>query len=71
MRDTAGRLSIEERTVARCMGMVVRDNSLWVSSLYQIWRFENVVPEGKAHDGYDRIFVPKVSHIWRSTPTAG
>jgi uncharacterized protein (TIGR03032 family) len=63
LRDTGGQLSIEERTVARCMGMVVQNNSLWVSSLYQIWRFENVVPEGKAHDGYDRIFVPKVSHV--------
>ena len=63
LRDTAGQLSIEERTVARCMGMVVRDNSLWGSSLYQIWRFENVVLEGTAHDGYDRIFVPKVSHV--------
>ena len=58
-----GRLSIEERTVARCMGMVAQGDSLWVSSLYQIWRFENVVPAGQAHDGYDRIYVPKVSHV--------
>jgi uncharacterized protein (TIGR03032 family) len=57
------RLSVEERTLNRCMGMVVSGNSLWVSSLYQIWRFENVVPEGKAHDGYDRIFVPKVGYV--------
>ncbi len=57
------RLSIEERTLSRCMGMAVSGNSLWVSSLYQIWRFENVVPEGKAHDEYDRIFVPKVSYV--------
>ena len=40
------RLSIEERTLARCMGMVVSGNSLWVSSLCQIWQFENVVPKG-------------------------
>ena len=59
----AGRLSIDERTLSRCMGMVARSNSLWVSSLYQIWRFENVVPEGKAHDGYDRVFVPKVGYV--------
>lgn len=57
------RLSIEERTLARCMGMTVSGNSLWVSSLYQIWRFENVVPGGEVHDGYDRIFVPKVSYV--------
>jgi len=59
----SGKLSIEERTVARCMGLAAHGNSLWVSSLYQIWRFENVVPEGQAHEGYDRIYVPKVSHV--------
>ena len=57
------RLSIEERTLARCMGMAATKNSLWISSLYQIWRFENVVPEGQAHDSYDRVFVPKVSYV--------
>lgn len=57
------RLSIEERTLARCMGMAVSGNSLWVSSLYQIWRFENAVPEGQEHDGYDRMFVPKVGYV--------
>jgi len=57
------RLSIEERTLARCMGMTASSNSLWISSLYQIWRFENVVPAGQAHDGYDRVFVPKVSYV--------
>jgi len=62
LRD-AERLSIDERTLSRCMGMTVAGNSLWVSSLYQIWRFENVVPEGQAHDGYDRVFVPKVSYV--------
>jgi uncharacterized protein (TIGR03032 family) len=43
--------------------MTVSGNSLWVSSLYQIWRFENVVPQGEVHDSYDRIFVPKVSYV--------
>lgn len=57
------RLSIDERTLNRCMGMVASGNSLWVSSLYQIWRFENVVPEGQAHDGYDRVYVPKVGYV--------
>jgi len=57
------RMSIEERTLSRCMGMTASGNSLWISSLYQIWRFENVVPEGKMHDGYDRVFVPKVSYV--------
>jgi uncharacterized protein (TIGR03032 family) len=58
-----GRLSLEERTLNRCMGMTVQDDSLWVSTLYQIWRYENVVPAGEVNGGYDKIFVPKVSYV--------
>jgi len=58
-----GRLSIFERTLARCMGMVAHGNSLYISTLYQIWRFENVLTPGERRDGYDRLYVPKVSHV--------
>lgn len=58
-----GRLSIFERTLARCMGMVAAGNSLYISTLYQIWRFENAVPAGKSSDGYDRVFVPQMSYV--------
>ncbi|MBL4719947.1 MAG: TIGR03032 family protein [Alphaproteobacteria bacterium] len=58
-----GALSLEERTLNRCMGMTVQDGSLWVSTLYQIWRYENVVPKGEVHGGYDRIYVPKTSFV--------
>jgi len=55
-----GRLSIFERTLDRCMGMVAHDNTLWVSTLYQLWRFENVLGSGeRTQDGYDRMFVPQ------------
>ena len=42
-----GRLSIFERTLTRCMGMVAAGESLYVSTLYQIWRFENVLRHGE------------------------
>ncbi|MGE4219551.1 MAG: TIGR03032 family protein [Alphaproteobacteria bacterium] len=58
-----GRLSIEERSIPRCMGMTVQGNSLYVSSLFQVFRFENAVPPGQMHDGYDRVYVPKMSWI--------
>ena len=58
-----GRLSIFERTLNRCLGMTVAGNSLYVSSLYQLWRFENAVEPGQAADGYDRVFVPQVSWV--------
>ncbi|MEQ8667502.1 MAG: TIGR03032 family protein [Rhodospirillales bacterium] len=53
-----GRLSIFERTFNRCMGLCLDRDSLYLSSLYQLWRFENVLAPGQVHDGYDRLYVP-------------
>ncbi|MGF1641421.1 MAG: TIGR03032 family protein [Rhodospirillales bacterium] len=57
-----GRLSIFERTFARCMGLCAAGDSLWMSSLYQLWRFENALPPGRVHDGSDRLYVPRVAY---------
>jgi uncharacterized protein (TIGR03032 family) len=53
-----GRLSIFERTFNRCMGMWSDGQTLWMSSLYQLWRFENILEAGQSADGYDRLYVP-------------
>jgi hypothetical protein len=57
-----GSLSIFERTFNRCMGLTVSSSEFWLSSLYQIWRFVNVLQPGKAHEGYDALFVPRTGH---------
>ena len=49
-----------ERTFNRCMGMWSHGNTLIMSSLYQLWRFENLFEAGQGHDGYDRLYVPQV-----------
>lgn len=58
-----GRLSVFERTFKRCMGLCATDQTLWMSSLYQLWRFENALPADHRHQGYDRLYVPRLSHI--------
>lgn len=58
-----GRLSIFERTLNRCLGLAAAGNSLYVSSLYQLWRFENAVEPGQAAEDYDRVFVPQVGWV--------
>lgn len=58
-----GRLSVFERTFNRCMGLCATDQTLWMSSLYQLWRFENALPSGRVHQGYDRLYVPRLSYI--------
>ncbi len=58
-----GRLSIFERTFNRCMGMWSNGQTIWMSSLFQLWRFENVLEAGQtAPGGYDRLFVPQVGY---------
>lgn len=57
-----GRLSLFERTFARCMGLCVDGESLWLATLYQLWRLDNALPSGHVHEGYDRLYVPRVAH---------
>jgi len=58
-----GMLSIFVRDFPRCMGLCTADQTFWMSSLYQLWRFENMLEGGANHDGYDRVFVPQVSYV--------
>jgi uncharacterized protein (TIGR03032 family) len=57
-----GQLSIFERSFNRCMGLCATTNGLYLSSLYQVWRFENVFTAGEQQDGYDRLYVPQVGY---------
>src|SRR5438874_928643 len=58
-----GRLSVFERTFDRCMGLCAADSqTLWMSSVYQLWRFENAVPPGETANGYDRLYVPQLAY---------
>ena len=58
-----GSLSVFERTIERCMGLAVQGNSLYVSSLYQIWRFENVMEKGETLNGFDACYSPQMSFV--------
>jgi uncharacterized protein (TIGR03032 family) len=43
-----GNLSVFERTFSRCMGLYAKGSSLYTSSLYQLWRFENAWNQGRS-----------------------
>ncbi len=53
-----GQLSVFERTFARAMGLARSGNTLWLGSLYQLWRFENFLEPGQLQDEHDAVFVP-------------
>lgn len=57
-----GRLSFFERTFNRAMGLWSDGGTLLMSSLFQIWRFENMLEPGQLHQGYDRLYVPRVGY---------
>jgi uncharacterized protein (TIGR03032 family) len=53
------RLSVHERTFERCMGLWADGQTLWLSSRFQLWRFENVLAPGELYEGHDRLYVPR------------
>ena len=57
-----GRLSVFERTFNRCLGLWSDGQTMWMSSLYQLWRFENVLERDQLASGYDRLYVPQVGY---------
>src|SRR4029453_7252534 len=65
-RHPDGRMAVFERTFNRCMGLWANGQTLWMSSLYQLWHFENALAAGELHQGYDRLYVPQIGY----TPAA-
>ncbi|MEP4380468.1 MAG: TIGR03032 family protein [Alphaproteobacteria bacterium] len=61
-RREDGRMTIFERTFNRCMGLAAAGETLWMSSLYQVWRFENALEPGQLHNDHDRLYVPQVGY---------
>jgi uncharacterized protein (TIGR03032 family) len=57
-----GELSVFERTFNRAMGLYATAHQLYLSSLYQLWCFENALEPGQVHDGYDRLYVPQLGY---------
>lgn len=75
-RGPDGGLSVFERMFNRCLGLCASEptaadgpratragQTLWMSSLYQLWRFENVLEPGQTTpEGYDQLYVPIKGH---------
>ncbi|MEM7670026.1 MAG: TIGR03032 family protein [Pseudomonadota bacterium] len=60
-----GRMSVFERTFMRSMGLGVSSaaaRTFHMSSLFQLWRFENFLAPGETHQGYDAVYVPVNGH---------
>lgn len=58
-------ISIFQRNFTRCMGITVdqKNDAIYLSTLYQIWKFKNCLPEGDDYQGYDRMYSPQASYL--------
>lgn len=57
-----GRLSVYERTFERAMGLAGDGQTIWMASLYQLWRLANAMAAGETIEGYDRYYVPQAGY---------
>ncbi|QNA86877.1 TIGR03032 family protein [Sphingomonas sp. So64.6b] len=58
-----GRVSFNEQNYARATGLCRDGDRLFVGSMFQIWRLENMLKPGQyANDAYDRVLVPRCAH---------
>lgn len=58
-----GRISGFERLFERAMGLFVSSGDrLLLSSKYQIWQLDNVLEPGQQHNGYDKLYVPRIAY---------
>jgi uncharacterized protein (TIGR03032 family) len=57
-----GQLAVFERTFNRCMGMWSDGQTIWMNSIFQLWRFENMLRPGEQYQGHDRLYVPKIGY---------
>lgn len=60
--NAEGSLSVFERTMERPMALAVDGDDLWLSTLYQLWRF-SAIPAAGDYGGYDRLYAPRQSWV--------
>src|SRR5689334_1563043 len=56
-----GRLAVFERTFNRALGLCAHEHQLYLSTLFQLWRFDDALGPGETHQGHDRLYVPQLA----------
>ena len=59
-----GTISVHQQAFGRAMGICWDRNGLWLASRVQMWRMENILPEGMvAQERFDLMLMPRRTHI--------
>lgn len=57
-----GRLSVYQRNFVRAMGLWASPQTIYVSSISQLWRLENILgPQQVANQHFDRLYMPRTA----------
>jgi uncharacterized protein (TIGR03032 family) len=63
-RSPSNELSVFHRNFDLCMGLAMDgNNTMYLASLYQIWKLTNILPKGQLYQDFDRLYSPQVSYI--------
>jgi protein O-GlcNAc transferase len=57
-----GKIAAHERLFDKPMGMYAVNNSIYVSTRYQIWRFENLLAPGEIYQQSDCLYIPRTAY---------
>ena len=59
-----GTVSVHQQAFGRAMGICWDRKGLWLASRLQLWRLENILPEGMvAQERFDLTLMPRSTHI--------
>lgn len=57
-----GRVAAHERLFDKPMGMYAANDSIYLSTRYQIWRFDNLLAPGEIYQQSDRLYIPRTAY---------
>jgi uncharacterized protein (TIGR03032 family) len=61
--QAGGAVSFNQQNYVRAMGLCSDGDRLFIGSLFQIWRLENMLRPGEKGNGqFDRVFIPREAH---------
>ena len=60
--NSLGQISGFERLFNQAMGLYATPERIYLSSRYQIWQLDNVLAPGQIYNGYDKLYIPRISY---------
>ncbi|NQY66645.1 MAG: TIGR03032 family protein [Flavobacteriales bacterium] len=55
-------VNVSVNSFRKCMGIALKDETMWLSTLFQIWRLDNGIVPGRLFNNHDKAYVPQVGY---------